>query len=246
VGYLFTDKAAAEVQGIWCVFGARDRMIRCLQGPDWYRKSISRKTFRQSGRPELTIACCNETWLALWFPVTRTKTNLKDLQKVRSLVRPVSGGDLSFYQDSRSDPPFIKELRGNRHSSSEAKRKARYWRHFLAGSRTWKKWNGNLPENGWILTILVPSANQGNSGSLFYKKWFWCGKSRTWDWMMKKTRLETRIERIIIGNPWRRLFLRFPFGAFCTNPRWQMNTCTHESFFSVDGKRCRKNRFEIL
>jgi len=181
--------------------------------------------------PELTIAAVMKRDSPYDFMLTRNDTKLKDLPE-GSIIGTTSLRRRS--QLSRYRPDFnIKELRGNIDTRLRKLKEGQYDGIFLAEAGLQRlKWD--LPGERLDPDDFVPSANQGTVVIVTRKG----SEAQNAALVLndEQTRLETRIERIIIGILGGGCLV--PIGAFAQKEGNEIHVRTE--VLSVDGKRCVK------
>jgi len=227
-GDAFTDRPLHEVQG----FGVFVREIDdCMLAGEIDIAVHSMKDVPTERPHELTIAAVMKRDSPYDFLLTRNETKLKDLPE-GSIIGTTSLRRRAQLTRSRPDL-IIKELRGNIDTRLRKLKEGQYDGIFLAEAGLERmKWD--LPGERLDPDDFVPSANQGTvvivtrTGSEAEKA------ARELD--DEKTRLETRIERIIIGILGGGCLV--PIGAFAQTEGNEIHVRTE--VLSVDGKRCVK------
>ncbi|MFZ3384279.1 MAG: hydroxymethylbilane synthase [Candidatus Methanoperedens sp.] len=181
--------------------------------------------------PELTIAAVMKRDSPYDFMLTRNDTKLKDLPE-GSIIGTTSLRRRS--QLSRYRPDFnIKELRGNIDTRLRKLKEGQYDGIFLAQAGLERlKWD--LPGERLDPDDFVPSANQGTVVIVTRKGTD--AQNAALVLNDEQTRLETRIERIIIGILGGGCLV--PIGAFAQTEGNEIHVRTE--VLSVDGKRCVK------
>jgi len=227
-GDAFTDRPLHEVQG----FGVFVREIDdCMLSGEIDIAVHSMKDVPTERPHELTIAAVMKRDSPYDFLLTRNKTKLKDLPE-GSIIGTTSLRRRA--QLARSRPGLvIKELRGNIDTRLRKLKEGQYEGIFLAEAGLERmKWD--LPGERLNPDDFVPSANQGTVVIVTRKDSDAEKAVRELD--DDKTRLETRIERIIIGILGGGCLV--PIGAFAQTEGNEIHVRTE--VLSVDGKRCVK------
>ena len=227
-GDTFTDRPLHEVQG----FGVFVREIDDSMLAGEIDIAVHSMKDVPTERPaELTIAAVMKRDSPYDFLITRSGTKLKDL-KEGSIIGTTSLRRRA--QLSRFRPHFIiKELRGNIDTRLRKLKEGQYDGIFLAEAGLERlKWE--IPGERLDPDDFVPSANQGTV-VIVTKKGSQAQKA-VQVLNDERTRIETRIERIIIGIlGWGCLV---PIGAFAKTEGNKIHVRTE--VLSVDGKRCVK------
>jgi hydroxymethylbilane synthase len=180
---------------------------------------------------ELTIAAVMKRDSPYDFLLTRENTKLKDLPK-DAIIGTTSLRRRSQLSRFRDDL-VIKELRGNIDTRLRKLKEGQYDAIFLAEAGLERlKWD--LPGERLSPDDFVPSANQGTVVIVTKKDSE--AKIATQVLNDELTRLETRIERIIIGILGGGCLV--PIGAFAQTEGNKIHIRTE--VLSVDGKRCVK------
>ncbi|HEY6585837.1 MAG TPA: hydroxymethylbilane synthase [Candidatus Methanoperedens sp.] len=227
-GDTFTDRPLHEVQG----FGVFVREIDDMMLAGEIDIAVhSMKDVPTERPPELTIAAVMKRDSPYDFLLTRNDTKLKDLPE-GSIIGTTSlrrRAQLSRYRSGF----IIKELRGNIDTRLRKLKEGQYDGIFLAEAGLERlKWD--LPGERLDPDDFVPSANQGTVVIVTRKG------SEAQDAVLvlnnEQTRLETRIERIIIGILGGGCLV--PIGAFAQTEGNEIHVRTE--VLSVDGKRCVK------
>jgi len=227
-GDAFTDRPLHEVQG----FGVFVREIDdCMLSGEIDIAVHSMKDVPTERPHELTIAAVMKRDSPYDFLLTRNETKLKDLPE-GSIIGTTSLRRRA--QLARSRPGLvIKELRGNIDTRLRKLKEGQYEGIFLAEAGLERmKWD--LPGERLNPDDFVPSANQGTVVIVTRKDSDAEKAVRELD--DDKTRLETRIERIIIGILGGGCLV--PIGAFAQTEGNEIHVRTE--VLSVDGKRCVK------
>ncbi len=227
-GDTFTDRPLHEVQG----FGVFVREIDDSMLAGKIDIAVHSMKDVPTERPaELTIAAVMKRDSPYDFLLTRNNTKLKDLPQGATI------GTTSLRRRSqllRSRPDLLtKELRGNIDTRLRKLKEGQYDGIFMAEAGLERmKWD--LPGERLNPDDFVPSANQGTVVIVTRKDLAAEAAVKILDDDL--TRIETRIERIIIG------ILRggclVPIGAFAQTEGNQIHVRTE--VLSVDGKRCVK------
>jgi hydroxymethylbilane synthase len=227
-GDTITDRPLHEVQG----FGVFVREIDdSMLAGDIDIAVHSMKDVPTERPSELTIAAVMKRDSPYDFILTRDNTKLKDLPKgaiigTTSLRRR---SQLSRFRDDLA----LKELRGNIDTRLRKLKEGQYDGIFLAEAGLERlKWD--LPGERLSPDEFVPSANQGTVVIVTKKDSE--AKIATQVLNDELTRLETRIERIIIGILGGGCLV--PIGAFAKMEGNEIHIRTE--VLSVDGKRCVK------
>jgi len=227
-GDTFTDRPLHEVQG----FGVFVREIDdSMLAGDIDIAVHSMKDVPTERPAELTIAAVMKRDSPYDFLLTRDNTKLKALPKGATV------GTTSLRRRSqllRSRPDLlIKELRGNIDTRLRKLKEGQYDGIFMAEAGLERmKWD--LPGERLNPHDFVPSANQGTVVIITKKDLAAEAAVKILDDDL--TRLETRIERIIIGILGGGCLV--PIGAFAQTEGDQIHVRTE--VLSVDGKRCVK------
>jgi hydroxymethylbilane synthase len=227
-GDTFTDRPLHEVQG----FGVFVREIDDSMLADQIDIAVhSMKDIPTERPPELTIAAVMKRDSPYDFLLTRKDTKLKDLPE-GSIIGTTSLRRRA--QLSRFRTGFvIKELRGNIDTRLRKLKEGQYDGIFLAEAGLERlKWD--IPGERLDPDDFVPSANQGTVVIVTKKN----SKAQIAVQELNdiQTRLETRIERIIIGILGGGCLV--PIGAFARTEGNEIHVRTE--VLSVDGKRCVK------
>jgi hydroxymethylbilane synthase len=224
-GDTFTDRPLHEVQG----FGVFVREIDDAMLAGEIDIAVhSMKDVPTERPPELTIAAVMRRNSPYDFLLTRDRTDLKDLHEgaiigTTSLRRRAQL--LRFREDI-----VIKDLRGNIDTRLRKLREGQYDGIFMAEAGLERmKWD--IPGERLNADDFVPSANQGTI-VIAAKKDSEAEKAAK-ELDDEKTRLETRIERIIIGILGGGCLV--PIGAFALTEGDEIHVRTE--VLSVDGKR---------
>jgi hydroxymethylbilane synthase len=224
-GDTFTDRPLHEVQG----FGVFVREIDdAMLAGDIDIAVHSMKDVPTERPPELTIAAVMKRDSPYDFLLTRDRTDLKDLHEgatigTTSLRRRAQL--LRFRKDID-----IKDLRGNIDTRLRKLREGQYDGIFMAEAGLERmKWD--IPGERLNADDFVPSANQGTI-VIAAKKDSEAEKAAM-ELDDVKTRMETRIERIIIGILGGGCLV--PIGAFAISEGNEIHVRTE--VLSVDGKR---------
>ena len=227
-GDTFTDRPLHEVQG----FGVFVREIDDSMLADDIDIAVhSMKDVPTERPPELTIAAVMKRDSPYDFLLTRNNTKLKDLPD-GSIIGTTSLRRRA--QLSRYGPGFIiKELRGNIDTRLRKLKEGQYDGIFLAQAGLERmKWD--LPGERLDPDDFVPSANQGTVVIVTRKGTDAQNAALVLD--DEQTRLETRIERIIIAILGGGCLV--PIGAFAQTEGNEIHV--RAEVLSVDGKRCVK------
>lgn len=227
-GDTFTDRPLHEVQG----FGVFVREIDDSMLSGQIDIAVhSMKDVPTERPPELTIAAVMKRDSPYDFLLTRDGIKLKALPE-GSVIGTTSLRRRSQLSRFRSDL-IIKELRGNIDTRLRKLREGQYDGIFLAEAGLERmKWD--LPGERLDPDDFVPSANQGTVVIVTRRDSDAEKAARELD--DGKTRLETRIERIIIGILGGGCLV--PIGAFAQTEGNEIHVRTE--VLSVDGKRCVK------
>ncbi|VVB53835.1 Porphobilinogen deaminase [uncultured archaeon] len=227
-GDTFIDRPLHEVQG----FGVFVREIDDMMLAGEIDIAVhSMKDVPTERPPELTIAAVMKRDSPYDFLLTRNNTKLKDLPE-GSIIGTTSLRRRA--QLSRYRPGFIiKELRGNIDTRLRKLKEGQYDGIFLAEAGLERlKWD--LPGERLDPDDFVPSANQGTVVIVTRKD------SEAQNAVLvlnnEQTRLETRIERIIIGILGGGCLV--PIGAFAQTEGNEIHV--RAEVLAVDGKRCVK------
>lgn len=227
-GDTFTDRPLHEVQG----FGVFVREIDDSMLAGKIDIAVHSMKDVPTERPaELTIAAVMKRDSPYDFLLTRNNTKLKDLPKGATI------GTTSLRRRSqllrfRSDL-LIKELRGNIDTRLRKLKEGQYEGIFMAEAGLERmKWD--LPGERLNPDDFVPSANQGTVVIVTKKGSAAEAAVKILDDDL--TRIETRIERIIIGILGGGCLV--PIGAFAKTEGNKIHIRTE--VLSVDGKRCEK------
>ncbi len=227
-GDTFTDRPLHEVQG----FGVFVREIDDAMLAGEIDIAVhSMKDVPTERPPELTIAAVMKRDSPYDFLLTREGLHLKDMQHGQTI------GTTSLRRRAqilRYRPDLhIKELRGNIDTRLRKLKEGQYDGIFMAEAGLERmKWDiagERLPPDDF-----VPSANQGTVVIVTRKGSDAYSAAIALD--DEKTRLETRIERIIIGILGGGCLV--PIGAFATTEDNSIHVRTE--VLSVDGERCVK------
>lgn len=227
-GDTFTDRPLHEVQG----FGVFVREIDDMMLAGEIDIAVhSMKDVPTERPPELTIAAVMKRDSPYDFLLTRNNTKLKYLPE-GSIIGTTSlrrRAQLSRYRSGF----IIKELRGNIDTRLRKLKEGQYDGIFLAEAGLERlKWD--LPGERLDSDDFVPSANQGTVVIVTRKD------SEAQNAVLvlndEQTRLETRIERIIIGILGGGCLV--PIGAFAQTEGNEIHV--RAEVLSVDGKRCVK------
>jgi hydroxymethylbilane synthase len=227
-GDTFTDRPLHEVQG----FGVFVREIddSMLAG----RIDIAVHSMKDvpTERPaELTIAAVMKRDSPYDFLLTRDGIKLKDLPE-SAVIGTTSLRRRAQLSRFRSDL-IIKELRGNIDTRLRKLKEGQYDGIFLAEAGLERmKWD--LPGERLDPDDFVPSANQGTV--VIVTRRDSDAEKAACELDDEKTRIETRIERIIIGILGGGCLV--PIGAFAQTEGNEIHVRTE--VLSVDGKRCVK------
>jgi hydroxymethylbilane synthase len=227
-GDIFTDRPLHEVQG----FGVFVREIDDSMHLGNIDIAVHSMKDVPTERPsELTIAAVMKRDSPYDFLLTRDNTYLKDLPQGATI------GTTSLRRRAqllrfRSDMQ-IKELRGNIDTRLRKLKEGQYDGIFMAEAGLERmKWN--IPGERLDPDDFVPSANQGTVVIVTRKDSEAEKAVKILD--DERTRIETRIERIIIGILGGGCLV--PIGAFAKTEGNQIHIRTE--VLSVDGKRCVK------
>lgn len=227
-GDAFTDRPLHEVQG----FGVFVREIDDSMLSGEIDIAVHSMKDVPTERPnELTIAAVMKRDSPYDFLLTRNETKLKDLPE-GSIIGTTSLRRRA--QLTRSRPGLIiKELRGNIDTRLRKLKEGQYDGIFLAEAGLERmKWD--LPGERLNPDDFVPSANQGTV--VIVTRRDSDAEKAARELNDDKTRLETRIERIIIGILGGGCLV--PIGAFAQTEGTEIHVRTE--VLSVDGKRCVK------
>lgn len=224
-GDTFTDRPLHEVQG----FGVFVREIDdTMLAGDIDIAVHSMKDVPTERPPELTIAAVMKRDSPYDFLLTQNETKLKDLPE-GSIIGTTSLRRRAQLSRSRSDLN-IKELRGNIDTRLRKLKEGQYNGIFLAEAGLERmKWD--LPGERLDPDDFVPSANQGTV--VIVTKINSEAQIAAMELNDEKTRLETRIERIIIGILGGGCLV--PIGAFAQTEGNEIHIRTE--VLSVDGRR---------
>ncbi len=227
-GDTFTDRPLHEVQG----FGVFVREIDdSMLAGDIDIAVHSMKDVPTERPPELTIAAVMKRDSPYDFLLTRDGAKLKDLP-AGATIGTTSLRRRAQIMRFRNDLN-IKELRGNIDTRLRKLKEGQYDGIFLAEAGLERmKWA--LPGERLNPDDFVPSANQGTIVIITKKDSFAEKAVRTLD--DETTRLETKIERIIIGILGGGCLV--PIGAFAQTEGDTIHVRCE--VLSVDGKRCVK------
>jgi hydroxymethylbilane synthase len=227
-GDTFTDRPLHEVQG----FGVFVREIDDSMLAGQIDIAVHSMKDVPTERPsELTIAAVMKRDSPYDFLLTRENMKLKDLPK-GAIIGTTSLRRRSQLSRFRDDM-VIKELRGNIDTRLRKLKEGQYDAIFLAEAGLERlKWN--LPGERLSPDDFVPSANQGTVVIVTKKD----SEAQKAVQVLndEQTRLETRIERIIIGIPGGGCLV--PIGAFAHMEGNKVHIRTE--VLSIDGKRCVK------
>lgn len=227
-GDTFTDRPLHEVQG----FGVFVREIDDSMLAGQIDIAVhSMKDIPTERPPELTIAAVMKRDSPYDFLLTRKDTKLKDLPD-GSIIGTTSlrrRAQLSRFRTGFT----IKELRGNIDTRLRKLKEGQYDGIFLAEAGLERlKWE--IPGERLDPDDFVPSANQGTV--VIVTKKDSAAQIAVQELNDIQTRLETRIERIIIGILGGGCLV--PIGAFARTEGNEIHVRTE--VLSVDGKRCAK------
>lgn len=227
-GDTFTDRPLHEVQG----FGVFVREIDDSMLAGQIDIAVhSMKDIPTERPPELTIAAVMKRDSPYDFLLTRKDTKLKDLPE-GSIIGTTSlrrRAQLSRFRTGFA----IKELRGNIDTRLRKLKEGQYDGIFLAEAGLERlKWD--IPGERLDPDDFVPSANQGTV--VIVTKKDSAAQTAVQELNDMQTRLETRIERIIIGILGGGCLV--PIGAFARTEGNEIHVRTE--VLSVDGKRCVK------
>jgi hydroxymethylbilane synthase len=227
-GDTFTDRPLHEVQG----FGVFVREIDDSMLAGQIDIAVhSMKDIPTERPPELTIAAVMKRDSPYDFLLTRNDTKLKDLPE-GSVIGTTSlrrRAQLSRFRTGFT----IKELRGNIDTRLRKLKEGQYDGIFLAEAGLERlKWD--LAGERLDPDDFVPSANQGTV--VIVTKKDSTAQIAVQELNDMQTRLETRIERIIIGILGGGCLV--PIGAFAQTEGNEIHVRTE--VLSVDGKRCVK------
>lgn len=227
-GDTFTDRPLHEVQG----FGVFVREIDDSMLAGEIDIAVHSMKDVPTERPaELTIAAVRKRDSPYDFLLTRDGIKLKDLPE-GAVIGTTSLRRRAQLSRFRSDL-IIKELRGNIDTRLRKLKEGQYDGIFLAEAGLERmKWD--LPGERLDPDDFVPSANQGTVVIVTRRGSDAEKAARELD--DEKTRLETRIERIIIGILGGGCLV--PIGAFAQTEGNEIHVRTE--VLSVDGKRCVK------
>src|SRR3989304_8163866 len=227
-GDTFTDRPLHEVQGFGVFVRETDDSMLAGEIDIAVHSMKDVPTERPA---ELTIAAVMKRDSPYDFLITRSGTKLKDL-KEGSIIGTTSLRRRA--QLSRFRPHFIiKELRGNIDTRLRKLKEGQYDGIFLAEAGLERmKWD--IPGERLSPDDFVPSANQGTVVIVTKKDTDAHTVTKALD--DQKTRLETRIERIIIGILGGGCLV--PIGSFAVTEDDKIHVRTE--VLSVDGKRCVK------
>jgi hydroxymethylbilane synthase len=227
-GDTITDRPLHEVQG----FGVFVREIDDSMLVDEIDIAVHSMKDVPTERPsELTIAAVMKRDSPYDFILTRDKTKLKDLPK-GAIIGTTSLRRRSQLSRFRDDL-VIKELRGNIDTRLRKLKEGQYDGIFLAEAGLERlKWD--IPGERLSPDEFVPSANQGTV--VIVTKIDSEAQKAVQVLNDEQTRLETKIERIIIGILGGGCLV--PIGAFARTEGDQIHIRTE--VLSVDGKRCVK------
>jgi len=227
-GDTFTDRPLHEVQG----FGVFVREIDDSMLAGQIDIAVhSMKDIPTERPPELTIAAVMKRDSPYDFLLTREDTKLKDLPE-GSIIGTTSlrrRAQLSRFRTGFN----IKELRGNIDTRLRKLKEGQYDGIFLAEAGL-ERLNWDIPGERLDPDDFVPSANQGTVVIVTKKDSI--AQIAAQDLNDIRTRLETRIERIIIGILGGGCLV--PIGAFAQTEGNEIHVRTE--VLSVDGKRCVK------
>lgn len=227
-GDTFTDRPLHEVQG----FGVFVREIDDSMLAGQIDIAVhSMKDIPTERPPELTIAAVMKRDSPYDFLLTRKDTKLKDLPD-GSIIGTTSlrrRAQLSRFRTGFT----MKELRGNIDTRLRKLKEGQYDGIFLAEAGLERlKWE--IPGERLDPDDFVPSANQGTV--VIVTKKDSTAQIAVQEFNDIQTRLETRIERIIIGILGGGCLV--PIGAFARTEGNEIHVRTE--VLSVDGKRCVK------
>jgi len=227
-GDTFTDRPLHEVQG----FGVFVREIDDMMLAGEIDIAVhSMKDVPTERPPELTIAAVMKRDSPYDFLLTRNNTKLKDLPE-GSIIGTTSlrrRAQLSRYRSGF----IIKELRGNIDTRLRKLKEGQYDGIFLAQAGLERlKWD--MPGERLDPDDFVPSANQGTVVIVTRKGTD--AQNAAKELNDEQTRLETHIERIIIGILGGGCLV--PIGAFAQTEGNEIHV--RAEVLSVDGKRCVK------
>ena len=227
-GDTFTDRPLHEVQG----FGVFVREIDDSMLAGEIDIAVHSMKDVPTERPaELTIAAVLKRDSPYDFLLTRDSVKLKDLPE-GSVIGTTSLRRRAQLLRFRKDLN-VKELRGNIDTRLRKLKEGQYDGIFLAEAGLERmKWD--IPGERLDPDIFVPSANQGTV-VIVTKKGSEAERAAT-GFDDEKTRIETRIERIIIGILGGGCLV--PIGAFAEMEGDKIHLRTE--VLSVDGKRCVK------
>ena len=227
-GDTFTDRPLHEVQG----FGVFVREIDDSMLAGQIDIAVHSMKDIPTERPlELTIAAVMKRDSPYDFLLTREDTKLKDLPE-SSIIGTTSlrrRAQLSRFRTGFN----IKELRGNIDTRLRKLKEGQYDGIFLAEAGL-ERLNWDIPGERLDPDYFVPSANQGTVVIVTKKDSI--AQIAAQDLNDIRTRLETRIERIIIGILGGGCLV--PIGAFAQTEGNEIHVRTE--VLSVDGKRCVK------
>ena len=227
-GDTFTDRPLHEVQG----FGVFVREIDDSMLAGQIDIAVHSMKDIPTERPlELTIAAVMKRDSPYDFLLTREDTKLKDLPE-GSIIGTTSlrrRAQLSRFRTGFN----IKELRGNIDTRLRKLKEGLYDGIFLAEAGL-ERLNWDIPGERLDPDDFVPSANQGTVVIVTKKDSI--AQIAAQDLNDIRTRLETRIERIIIGILGGGCLV--PIGAFAQTEGNEIHVRTE--VLSVDGKRCVK------
>ncbi len=227
-GDTFTDRPLHEVQG----FGVFVREIDDSMLAGNIDIAVhSMKDVPTERPPELTLAAVMKRDSPYDFLLTRDGMKLKDLPE-GAIIGTTSLRRRAQLMRFRNDL-IIKELRGNIDTRLRKLKEGQYDGIFLAEAGL-ERMNWNLPGERLNPDDFVPSANQGTVVIVTKKDSNAERAVKALD--DEKTRLETRIERIIIGILGGGCLV--PIGAFAQAEGNEIHVRTE--VLSVDGKRCVK------
>jgi hydroxymethylbilane synthase len=224
-GDTFTDRPLHEVQG----FGVFVREIDDAMLAGEIDIAVhSMKDVPTERPPELTIAAVMKRDSPYDFLLTRDRTDLKDLSE-GAIIGTTSLRRRAQLLRFRKDI-VIKDLRGNIDTRLRKLREGQYDGIFMAEAGLERmKWD--IPGERLNADDFVPSANQGTI-VIAAKNGSQAEKAAR-ELNDEKTRIETRIERIIIGILGGGCLV--PIGAFAISEGNEIHIRTE--VLSVDGKR---------
>lgn len=227
-GDTFTDRPLHEVKG----FGVFVREIDdAMLAGDIDVAVHSMKDVPTERPPELTVAAVMKRDSPFDFLLAREGTKLKDMPD-GSVVGTTSLRRRAQLLRFRNDLK-IKDLRGNIDTRLRKLREGQYDGIMMAEAGLERmKWD--IPGERLDPDYFVPSANQGTVVAIARRDSFAEQAVRAFDDV--KTRMETRIERIIIGILGGGCLV--PIGAFVQAQGSKVHV--RAEVLSVDGKRCVK------